>query len=788
MIERILQLPPPLRGYITCARDGTVRFWRAPGLQHIVTLCNRCRQPLPCRLAHGSELWVTDIELLPRYRLLAVASIEPEVVLYDLHRFNCVGVLNGLRCLPMRLHYCEDAQTKQCWLVLGDDVGGITVLELDPSGFHVCDGKLRSACHDERSVKGVRARWRMQLHERDISKLFYVKEHHRLVISSLDGTLSFVDLRRRKLCNRWRPGMSSVLSFFYCPSYEHIAACGTSSSISLWSLVSRRPVQTLAGHSSAVLEVAEIAGTDHLISLGVDKTIMMWDAGQGNCLQVIEDRCRYLPEDHISTMLFDDREQLLVTASDHLRVWPLRMKFDRDECSHTAPLVGVLLQADRRKVLSADSGAAIHVWDLDTGALLLRLPHAHGCEITAMTLCHDGRYLLTGAHDGSIHMFDMEIGECIRYFAGCDSEVSTLQVVCLPRRYVVAGCWDGKLYFFPVEDLREQRYSRVIPSKPDLQHSGDLLCSALLPPHTIVTGSSAGGILHWSCLTERRGMIAPDDGRLPEGADAEALLRAAREENCVNALLPLQRLQLLISCGSGPRLQVWDLKRFRLLGSFAGCHMKKETMLVLKCNAEETVLAAGDSAGHIRVYDVSNLTREQAESGIMHMGINQRAHWLAHDAAVVDLQLVPTADDGLLIISAGKDRQLQLWTAGGVRIGCFGQEEAWKLHERSTWAASEPATPMEIPSDSTVAAAAALVASKSLLKQKKRREGEKTEEEAGGVAARWLAELAARDHAPHAKKAALMSLKLPGVVDVPRLVKSFRHRSSRLIDRSGRVV
>jgi len=108
-----------------------------------------------------------------------------------------------------------------------------------------------------------------------------------------------------------------------------------------------------------------------------------------------------------------------------------------------------------------------------------------------------------------------------------------------------------------------------------------------------------------------------------------------------------------------------------------------------------TFVFTGDSAGCIKVWDISDLVEQSVRSQPI-----SRAHikilfaWRAHLRAVVRVEYLKGVEG---LISASTDCTVRLWSLSGEQIGLFGQAEPWRLADHGSWLDAHPASLLRAP-------------------------------------------------------------------------------------------
>ena len=96
-----------------------------------------------------------------------------------------------------------------------------------------------------------------------------------------------------------------------------------------------------------------------LITCSIDKYMKVWDMRNYRCLQTIQDKANYRPEDRLSAIVYDPVRSQLLTASTSLRPWPMVKVAKRSvERGHEHPLCAALYNTNFHQVVSGDESAS----------------------------------------------------------------------------------------------------------------------------------------------------------------------------------------------------------------------------------------------------------------------------------------------------------------------------------------------------------------------------------------------------------------------------------------------
>ena len=251
------------------------------------------------------------------------------------------------------------------------------------------------------------------VHSDWVNKVMYISDLSAVASCSLDKTLCINDVERN-YARKLTAHNKCVYSFDWSPSYKFLASCGMDRLVILWNPITRRPLHTLAGHTSAVQDVLILEEKHQILSLSVDKQIKVWDIRNHRCIQTVTDRTAFRPENKIGAITKDNLRKTILTATLKPKIW-IQKKKELRGSGHSNSVVSALYNAPFKQVVSGDSDGAVCVWDVLTGRLLFRYADAHkNTKMTAMTFDSSMRRLITGAHDGSIKMWNFSNGSIIK--------------------------------------------------------------------------------------------------------------------------------------------------------------------------------------------------------------------------------------------------------------------------------------------------------------------------------------------------------------------------------------
>jgi len=154
-------------------------------------------------------------------------------------------------------------------------------------------------------------------------------------------------------------------------SYDstRLASASLDKTVKVWDAASGTCLQTLEGYSNWVYSVAFSRDSTRLASASVNKTIKIWDAASGACLQTLE--------------------------------------------GYSGSVNSVAFSYDSMRLASASDDNTVKVWDAASGACLQTL-EGHIGSVTSVAFSHDSTRLASASHDSTVKVWDAASGACLQ--------------------------------------------------------------------------------------------------------------------------------------------------------------------------------------------------------------------------------------------------------------------------------------------------------------------------------------------------------------------------------------
>jgi WD40 repeat protein/DNA-binding SARP family transcriptional activator len=199
------------------------------------------------------------------------------------------------------------------------------------------------------------------------------------VALSVRSVVEVYDLETGRLSATLPAIFWSINDVDWSPDGDWLAASGQSSEVFLYNASTGDLIDTLYGHTSAIVRADWAADSRRLVTASVDGTAKVWEVDSS-------------------------AGRILLTLAGHGR-----------------PLTAAAFAPDGTRIVTADVAATAKVWEVGASgdAEWMNLP-AEGNWFGDVAFTPDGRWLLGSAPDGKVGVWDATTGEEVRVLAGHD--------------------------------------------------------------------------------------------------------------------------------------------------------------------------------------------------------------------------------------------------------------------------------------------------------------------------------------------------------------------------------
>lgn len=409
------------------------------------------------------------------------------------------------------------------------------------------------------------------------------------------------------------------------------------------------------GHTGAVQSVAFSPDGTCVISSAADKSIKLWDAQSGECLQSFEGHTG-----SIYSVAFNPEGTRVISGADdnNIKLWDVQS----GEClqifeGHTSMLWNVAFNSEGTHVISGASDNSIKLWDINSGDCLHSF-EGHTDSVTSVAFNLEGTLVISGSFDNSIKFWDVKSGECLRSLVGHVSGVTSIDFN-FEGTQMISSSLDNMLKLWDVQS------GECVKT---FENNKDWMISAAINSKGIhVITSENNSVILWDvqsgeCLQKFEGHTStvwsvafnPEGTRVISGAaDNSIKLWDAQSGEClqtfegyIGGIITVafnSEGTSVISCADDNSIKLWGVQSGKCLQNFEG-HTSSVNSVAF--NPEGTRVISGANDNSIKLWDAQSGECLQSLKG--HSG---------------KVRIVVFNPEGTQVISAAADSSIKLWDA-----------------------------------------------------------------------------------------------------------------------------
>jgi WD40 repeat protein len=253
------------------------------------------------------------------------------------------------------------------------------------------------------------------------------------------------------------------------PDATLVIACGNDPTIRAWERSTTKFLRNFHGHTGGVTTVRWIPRTRHLISSGLDSSLIIWNIDSGELLHrfgTATNAAEVEPKTADDLRLLDGhftwiRDVVVLPKGDRaisagndsvLFVWDLETTTLTDRLvGHLAVIMALALSPDGRFVASVGNDKAVFVWQIGGAKILHRWSQPLATP-PAVAFSTDGSVLAIGGDDGVIRLIDVQSGDEMNQLT--TEGVAVTSLAFSAESELVAGCGDGTVRIYELSTAR----------------------------------------------------------------------------------------------------------------------------------------------------------------------------------------------------------------------------------------------------------------------------------------------------------------------------------------------
>jgi WD40 repeat protein len=393
-----------------------------------------------------------------------------------------------------------------------------------------------------------------------------------------------------------------------------IASGSDDKTINIWDSGNGELLNTLEGHLNRVNSVSWNHDGTKIVSGSGDKTIKIWDASNGELLKTL---AGHTVEVFSVSWNHDGSKILSGWSQDTIKIWDASNgELLNTLVGHSQWINSVSWNHDSSKLVSGSADHTIKSWDAVNGELLKTLK-GHSAKVTSVKWNHDGSKLVSGSDDQTIKMWDASNGELLKTLDGFSDRVNSVSWNRDSSKIVSGSGYTIKIWDVSNGQLCDtpERHSELVRLVA-WNHNGSKIVS--LSDYTAINIWDAG--------------------------NGELLNTLEGHSDYVTSIAWNHDGTKIVSGSTDQTIKIWDAGNGELLNTLEG---HSESVVSVSWNYNGSKLVSGSSDKTIKIWD--------ANSGVLLNTLE------GHSSFVTS---VSWNHDGSKVLSTSYDKSINIWIAG----------------------------------------------------------------------------------------------------------------------------
>ncbi|MCV3216350.1 WD40 repeat domain-containing protein [Plectonema radiosum NIES-515] len=291
----------------------------------------------PLNILGGHKSWVYGVSFSPNGKMLASASSDKTVKLWDTSTYKQIKTLTG-------------------------HTGEVNGISFSPDGKMLASGSRDKTVKlwDTSTYKEIKT---LAGHKEWVTNVSFSPDGKMLASGSLDKTVKLWDTSTYKEIKTLSGHKEWVTGVSFSPNGKMLASGSGDTTVKLWDTSTYKEIKTLTGHRGWVKGVSFSPDSKMLASGSADKTVKLWDTTTDEEIKTLTGHTGA-----VISVSFSPNGKMLASGSgdNRVKLWDTSTdKLITTLTGHIGEVLGVSFSPDSKMLASGSADNTVRLWRLD---------------------------------------------------------------------------------------------------------------------------------------------------------------------------------------------------------------------------------------------------------------------------------------------------------------------------------------------------------------------------------------------------------------------------------------